>query len=533
RRQRLITRYMTKNMLAIIRSLEEWRAELEGLQREEPFDILTDHRALEYFMTTKRLNPRQVRWAEFLSRFHFLIRYRPGKRNMPADALSRQEDLIRAQRKERDRCCTQALLRPEWLEDGVFPKAEKELLSGTELLAMNEPLHITDQVRQANRDSESLHELREKSHTGEDGWKMSEGLLTYQGRLVVPDEGDLRARLLDEVHRQPSTAHPGRGKTRGLIKLSTSHHPQTDGQTEIVNQYMAQRLRPFVSYYQDNWSELLPMMDFAAAVLPHESTGLSPFAVDRGYEPRVSFDWTAASPPRKLKLERKEAQNWLRHMENIWKLARTKMEAAQHRQKTQADRHRREVDFGIGDWVMVTTRDWKTERPSRKLADQAAGPYQIIEKVGNSFKLNLPDSIRVHPVFAPEKLRRATSTEPLQGQIPDAQPPIEVNGQDEWEVEQILASKLRYGKLYYRVKWIGYDDDPKWYPANFFKNAPLRIRDFHAEHPDAPGPPIRLPVWLKAAEDDEHLEDHTDDDRAQGRKPKATSRRPQTVEEDL
>ena len=47
------------------------------------------------------------------------------------------------------------------------------------------------------------------------------------------------------------------------LKLSTAFHPQTDGQTEIMNQYLDQRLRPFVNYYQDNWSEMLPMMDYA------------------------------------------------------------------------------------------------------------------------------------------------------------------------------------------------------------------------------------------------------------------------------
>ena len=61
------------------------------------------------------------------------------------------------------------------------------------------------------------------------------------------------------------------------LKLSSAFHPQTDGQTEIVNQYMAQRLRPYVDYYQDDWSEWLPMVNFAAAYLPHESIESFPF----------------------------------------------------------------------------------------------------------------------------------------------------------------------------------------------------------------------------------------------------------------
>jgi hypothetical protein len=58
-----------------------------------------------------------------------------------------------------------------------------------------------------------------------------------------------------------------------------------------MNQYIAQRLIPFVNHYQDNWSEFLPIMDFAAAALPNDSIGISPFFVERGYEPRTSFDW--------------------------------------------------------------------------------------------------------------------------------------------------------------------------------------------------------------------------------------------------
>ena len=55
---------------------------------------------------------------------------------------------------------------------------------------------------------------------------------------------------------------------RTKIKLSTANHAQTDGQTENMNQWIDQRLRPFINYYQDNWSELIPIMDYAQATLP-------------------------------------------------------------------------------------------------------------------------------------------------------------------------------------------------------------------------------------------------------------------------
>ena len=75
------------------------------------------------------------------------------------------------------------------------------------------------------------------------------------------------------------------------MKLSTADHPQTDGQTENMNQYIDQRLRPFVSFYQDDWDELIPMVDFAQATLVQESIGQTPFFTLLGFEPRTSFDW--------------------------------------------------------------------------------------------------------------------------------------------------------------------------------------------------------------------------------------------------
>jgi RNase H-like domain found in reverse transcriptase len=80
-----------KEILAIIQALIEWRVELTGIT--STFDILTDHRALKYFMTTKRLNSRQANWAEQLLQYRFTIRYRPGKQNTVADALSRQQEV--------------------------------------------------------------------------------------------------------------------------------------------------------------------------------------------------------------------------------------------------------------------------------------------------------------------------------------------------------------------------------------------------------------------------------------------------------
>jgi hypothetical protein len=88
-----------------------------------------------------------------------------------------------------------------------------------------------------------------------------------------------------------------------------------------------------------------------------------------------------------------------------------------------------------------------------------AGPYRILEKIGHSYRIDLLEAIGVHPVFSPDKLRKA-SNDLLLGQQNDPSLPIQVNGDDEWEVDKILASKLVRRSLQYRVRWKGYEPNP-------------------------------------------------------------------------
>jgi hypothetical protein len=101
------------------------------------------------------------------------------------------------------------------------------------------------------------------------------------------------------------------------------------------------------------------------------------------------------------------------------------------------------------DRVYVSTKHWNTGRRRRKLADQMAGPFPIIARAGNAYRLQLPPGINVHPVVNPEYLRKDPNN-PLSGQTEDPQPPIEVNGKNEWEIEKILASR-KCGRRLYRL----------------------------------------------------------------------------------
>jgi hypothetical protein len=140
-----------------------------------------------------------------------------------------------------------------------------------------------------------------------------------------------------------------------------------------------------------------------------------------------------------------------------------------------------------------------------------AGPYKILEKVGHSYRLDLLDTVRIYPIFSPDKLRKA-SNNPLLGQQNEPPLPIQVNGDDEWEVEKILAGKLVRKSLQYQVSWRGYNLDPIWYPAWNFVGCPQKLWEFHDRYPEQQGPPKYLDEWIECwhSEDDKLPVEHRD-----------------------
>jgi hypothetical protein len=187
------------------------------------------------------------------------------------------------------------------------------------------------------------------------------------------------------------------------------------------------------------------------------------------------------------------------------------MARSQERYRKQANKYRREVDWKVGDKVYIKTKTWRIDSPSKKLAHVMAGPYEVLEQVGHSYRIKFPASIRVHPIIPPDRLRKAAN-DPLPGQYLDPEEPIHaVDGVEEWEVEGIIASRLHYGKLQYRIDWKGHDLDPDWYYAEDVRYCPQKVKEFHMANPTLPGPPKRLDDWLKLWEQGEDTYSFDDD----------------------
>jgi hypothetical protein len=142
-----------------------------------------------------------------------------------------------------------------------------------------------------------------------------------------------------------------------------------------------------------------------------------------------------------------------------------------------------------------------------------ASPYTILEQVGHAYQLELPTAIKIHPVISADKLRKAAN-DPLLAQIQEPGLPIVVNGQEEWDVDEILASRGHYGKLQYWVKWANSDPDPAWYYASDFTSCPHKLKEFHDANTDVPGPPKYLTDLLQSWENGtDEPEYHDDEDK--------------------
>ena len=270
-------------------------------------------------------------------------------------------------------------------------------------------------------------------------------------------------------------------------KLSTAWHPETDGQSKIANQEIERYLCSYVNHFQDDWVGNLPMAKFSSNANTSAMTKIAPFLASRGYIPRMSFDpvdLTASST--RERLANAKARSISNQMQEVWEFTHAEIAKSQQTQMKAANKRRKaSPKYAVEDLVWLSTKNIHTERPSKKLDHKKIGPYKVTELVGSSYRLELPESMKIHDVFHPSLLRLAAKN-PLPGQHNDPPPPVIVNDKEEWEVDNIIDAKKYGRRILFRVKWKGYDEDKQWYPSTNFENALEIVDNFYNQNPSKP-----------------------------------------------
>ena len=186
-------------------------------------------------------------------------------------------------------------------------------------------------------------------------------------------------------------------------KLSTAYHPQTDRQTERINQELEQYLRVFINHRQEQWPDWLGMAEFMYNSKVHTATKISLFKVNYGQDPRMGFEGR-----RKRKYE--VAGKFVEKMKKIQEEAKAMLGKAQEEMKKFVDRKRgKGEEYRVGDLVLLSTKDlkWKMKgKRSEKLTERFVGPYKIKGIISsNTVELELPKSIRIYLVVNVSKVQ--------------------------------------------------------------------------------------------------------------------------------
>ncbi|GJX73526.1 putative reverse transcriptase domain-containing protein [Tanacetum coccineum] len=182
------------------------------------------------------------------------------------------------------------------------------------------------------------------------------------------------------------------------LNFSSAYHPQTDGQTEVVNRSLGNLLRCLVGDHVKAWDQKLCQAEFAHNHAVNRSTGFSPFQVVYSAQPRGPLDLMT---PRVSSSVPKKVQDFVAGLHDVHKAVHENLVRANSKYKQDADHKRRHVDFEEGDFVWaVLTKDRFPVGEYNKLSAKKIGPLEIVEKINsNAYRLKLPSHIRCSDVF--------------------------------------------------------------------------------------------------------------------------------------
>ncbi|KAH7575977.1 hypothetical protein JRO89_XS02G0267200 [Xanthoceras sorbifolium] len=240
-----------------------------------------------------------------------------------------------------------------------------------------------------------------------------DGFLFHGNQLCVPDSS-LRFQIIKELHGE---GHVGRDRTLQLVKSNcfwptirreveryvarchvSAYHPQTDGQTEVVNRSLGNLLRCLVGDNARAWDQKISQAEFAHNHAVNRSTGFSPFQVVYSVVPRGPLDLLPL--PNNTRVHGK-VEDFVHSLQDTHAQVYENLGRTVGKYKLATDKKRRHLEFGIGDFVWaILTKDRFPVGDYNKLAAKKIGPLEILEKINpNAYRLRLPSHIHTADVF--------------------------------------------------------------------------------------------------------------------------------------
>jgi hypothetical protein len=221
------------------------------------------------------------------------------------------------------------------------------------------------------------------------------------------------------------------------LSFSSTYHPQTDGQTEVVNRSLGNLLRSLVTEHHNQWDQILPQAEFAYSDSPNRSTGRSPFQILYGMQPR------GVSELRDLEqgeIRSAGAEDLAVEMQRLHSQIKEQLQSSNQKYKHKVDQHRRDLQFEVGEKVLAHLRKERFPRGTYdKLKMKKIGPCKILRKFdANAYEIELPDGVGISPIFNVSDMypHRKDDTEGSEDQ-----------GKIQWEKHMSVEEKLQMEKI--------------------------------------------------------------------------------------